>query len=118
MAPPEFRKIKDDAELQDRLVKAVKETDQRVAKDPADPILSSFQAQLEAIGKWTANGRTPLPDEVRSLTLGLVAMREYEGPEPEYSFLLQSISGYIKLRAGISIHQVVLGKKKPPSTTP
>jgi hypothetical protein len=35
-------------------------------------------AQLDAISQWTANGRTPTPDERESIDMGIRVIREYE----------------------------------------
>jgi hypothetical protein len=48
-------------------------------KMPQDPTLNSVSRQLEAIERWTANGRSPSPDERNSVALGLRMSREFEG---------------------------------------
>lgn len=43
----------------------------------------SFTAQLEAIQEWTKDGRTPSEDERARVTMGRIAVREFDGEPPE-----------------------------------
>ena len=41
-----------------------------------------IEMQLDAMRRWTADGREPLPDERKSVTIGLVIIRELD-PQPD-----------------------------------
>jgi hypothetical protein len=44
----------------------------------SDEMLESVEAQLEAMQRWTLNGRTPTNDERESIDVGLLAARGLE----------------------------------------
>jgi hypothetical protein len=62
--------------------------------------LSSVGVQLDAIKQWTANGRTPAPDERSKIGMGLRMTREFgEERDPEIQQLRQavmSLDHYVK----------------------
>ena len=55
------------------------------------PALQRTQKQLEAMQKWTANGREPSERERRSIDVGLVAAREFDGERGELGQLAQKL---------------------------
>ncbi len=64
------------------------------------PAIESIVMQLDAIRRWTDNGRDPLPDERASITIGKVVVRELE-PAPdasmaEYNEQLVELCDYFK----------------------
>ncbi len=51
-------------------------------------------------------------EEVRSLTMGLIAVREYETRDQAYAFRIQALSAYVKRMSGLSTHELILGRKR------
>jgi len=49
-----------------------------VQRLPGERLLGSVLRQLEALQTWTANGRTPTPDERKRIVMGIQMYREYE----------------------------------------
>jgi hypothetical protein len=62
----------------DQLTRAEKACAQLIHKHPDEDELGAVQRQLEAIRKWTNNGRKPTAKERESLDMGLRLFREYE----------------------------------------
>lgn len=64
------------------------------------PMHDSIVAQLDAMRAWTANGRTPTPEERDSIDIGLRAIREMDPPmddvEAEYAECLVQLAGYFE----------------------
>ena len=60
----------------------------------------SIAAQLQAMTEWSAAGRTPTPDERDRITIGLIAIREFdsepEGEEAEFIECLMQLAGYFE----------------------
>lgn len=60
----------------------------------------SIAAQLQAMTEWTAAGRTPTPEEQDRITIGLIAIREFdsqpEGDEAEFTECLIQLAGYFE----------------------
>ena len=58
----------------------------------------SIAAQLRAMTEWTAAGRTPTPEERDQITIGLIAIREFDaepvGEEAEFMECLIQLAGY------------------------
>lgn len=51
-------------------------------------VYQSIRAQLEALTRWTANGRRPTPEEEQSINVGVIAVRELDdNPNPEVQAL-------------------------------
>jgi hypothetical protein len=50
-----------------------------LAQSPNDDVMLRIQMELEAMGKWTADGREPSQDERTIIDIGLVAVRELDG---------------------------------------
>ena len=64
------------------------------------PAIESIVMQLDAIRRWTDQGRDPLPDERASITIGVLVVRELE-PAPdaamaEYNEQLVELTDYFK----------------------
>lgn len=61
---------------------------------------ASIAAQLQAMTEWTAAGRTPTPDEQDRITIGLIAIREFdsepEGEEAIFIECLLQLAGYFE----------------------
>jgi|CXWL01.1.fsa_nt_gi hypothetical protein len=64
------------------------------------PMHDSIVAQLDAMGDWTANGRTPTPEERDRITIGLYAIREMDPPmddaEADHAECLVQLAGYFE----------------------
>lgn len=58
--------------------------------------------QLRRIQSWIEQGRKPVLEEVRALTLGLLALRELEATDPEFAFQLQAIHAFTIRWSGVS----------------
>jgi hypothetical protein len=76
------------------LATAKKDCEKLIQKLPFEDTLRSVQMQLEAIERWTANGRTPTPAERKSLDMSLRMFREYETTDDvEIADLRDEVSG-------------------------
>jgi hypothetical protein len=68
------------------------------SRSPKDETLEAIDRQLQAMLRWSAGGRTPLPDERRSIDVGLVAVRELEDSQDvevvDYAERLQELNNY------------------------
>jgi hypothetical protein len=62
---------------------------------PDDPALQSMQKQLEAIDQWTVNGGVPTVDQRRSINMGLVMYRQFEGTRDLEEYQLRELAGGI-----------------------
>jgi hypothetical protein len=65
--------------------------------------MEAIMCQLDAMKRWTANGRNPTRDERRSISINLIVSRELQGvpedlPNDLYEYLqkLIELSGYFK----------------------
>lgn len=72
---------------------ARRETDRRLGAGPvgADPVhamLAAIKRQLRYMAGVVAAGPTPSVDQANSLTLGVIAVREFEADDPAYCDLL------------------------------
>lgn len=48
-----------------------------------DPYLESVLAQLDAMKRWTADGREPTEQERKSMTIGMIMTREFDSPSTD-----------------------------------
>ena len=48
-----------------------------LARTPSDATMQRINKQLEAMKRWTGNGRKPTENERRNIDVGLVAAREF-----------------------------------------
>jgi hypothetical protein len=91
----------DRAGFLDALDRAIVDTRRLGGAPPGFPPLESILYQLEMIRLWTANGRQPTRDERRSITIGLIVVRELEPAATDelydYTELIHEISFYFKL---------------------
>jgi hypothetical protein len=86
----DFFKVLDDA---------LQETKRIAGPSATWPPIESILDQLDAMKRWTANGRDPTKDERRSISIGLIASRELQGvPDDLYDYVqkLHELSGYFK----------------------
>jgi hypothetical protein len=67
---------------------------------PHERLLSSVHKQLEALQAWTIGGRTPTPDERKSIIMGIQIYREYEMTDDDDLDRLKgrvgSLNNYVK----------------------
>jgi hypothetical protein len=61
---------------------------------------ASIGAQLQAMTDWTAAGRTPTDEERDRITIGLIAIREFDsepvGEEADFTECLLQLAGYFE----------------------
>lgn len=58
----------------------------RMLKDqPKNMTIESIDTQLDAMWRWTQNGRAPLQDERESIRIGLLAVRELDAEAQDES---------------------------------
>jgi hypothetical protein len=62
---------------------------------PGDPALESTQVQLDAVDKWTAQGRTPTIQERKSTGMGLRMYRQFEMTDDVALYKLRNLIGEI-----------------------
>jgi hypothetical protein len=70
------------ADFQRALDEALHEIGDLVKKAPKLAPYEEIEMQLDAMKRWTANGREPTKDERTSITIGLLVIRELD-PEPD-----------------------------------
>ena len=56
----------------------------RLSALPGDGIVEAISEQLEAMHEWTSNGRAPTAEEQGRVSIGVIAIREFDGhPDQE-----------------------------------
>jgi hypothetical protein len=82
------------------LDEAIRLTSDRLRQNPKDENYQSVEMQLDAMWRWTRDGRTPTDDERQSITIGRIAVREFEPAEtPEeydYNNYLHELNYYFE----------------------
>jgi hypothetical protein len=63
------------------LDEALKEVAVRIPKIPGFEPLESIELQLDAMKRWTVNGRVPTEDERHWVDIGVITIRELEPAE-------------------------------------
>ncbi len=88
------------SDFQPLLERLIAETNAQVAHSPTWRVLTSIQAQLQAMRTWTADGRDPLPEERARISIGMLVVRELEPGMPAelapYASALIEITDYFK----------------------
>ena len=78
----------------------MKQTKDLVRQNPTYPPFENIDMQLDAIARWTANGRDPTKDERQQVSIGKLVVRELEpaGTDEmyEYTQKLHELNGYFK----------------------
>jgi hypothetical protein len=62
-----------------------------LTRTPQDATMLRIQKQLDAMARWSSNGRTPTDGERRSVDVGLVAAREFDGATGELNELAEKL---------------------------
>lgn len=80
------------------LQKATREGELLLRRRPGDPVIEVIERQLEAVGAWSANGRTPTKAERGSIDIALRASRELEGDSDACNWTrdLYALDAYIE----------------------
>jgi hypothetical protein len=73
-----FDDINNRADFFRELAKATAQVKVVLAQNPHDDTFQAVLTQLEAIARWTANGRTPTDEERGKIGMSLRLHREYE----------------------------------------
>jgi hypothetical protein len=63
-----------------------------LAQSPNNPIMQRINKQLDAMKRWTDNGREPSESERRNIDVGLIAARELSEATGEVADLAQKLS--------------------------
>ncbi len=71
---------------------AIKLTNERLALAPDFQILRSVKAQLDFILDSFQKNKKPTDAEKERVTLGVLAVREFEDNDPEYADILSKVS--------------------------
>lgn len=93
-----YGNINSRADFFDVLKQAISDGRAILAKRPGDASIEAIVRQLEAVTKWTANGRTPTEDERESIDVAVRASREFEGDRETYAWTrsLYALDAYIE----------------------
>ena len=87
----DFERVVKDARLITRLL---------LSGESLDPTIESIDTQLDALERWSANGREPTPAERKSISVGILAARELDDVrDPEIQVLagkLHSVQSYVR----------------------
>jgi hypothetical protein len=70
-----------------------------LAASPTNVVMQVIQKQLEAMKRWTDNGRDPTESERTSIDVGLIAVRELseaDGAAQELSSRLMALNSYFE----------------------
>ena len=62
-----------------------------LTRTPQDATMLRILKQLDAMGRWNSNGRTPTEGERRSVDVGLIAAREFDGAKGELNDLAEKL---------------------------
>jgi hypothetical protein len=86
-------------EFRDRVDKAMAALGKQMQQTPRFDPYESVEMQLDALKRWTADGREPTDDERARINMGLIVIREFD-PEPDeelYDLMqdLHQIQGYV-----------------------
>lgn len=71
---------------------ALRLTNERLVIAPDFPVLKSVKAQLEYILDSFRSGKKPTESEKDRVTLGTIAVREFENNDSEYADKLEKVS--------------------------
>ena len=75
--------------------KALQQTAEFQKLDPSWSLLKQVRTQLEFMQKCTENGRAPTPEEADRVTVGPIAVKNFDDTQPEYaSWLMELDSGF------------------------
>jgi hypothetical protein len=89
----------DDINSRKDFFRALSEAQRKVSdalkRMPRDGTLQSTKLQLDAVANWTANGRTPTPEERESTDMGLRMYREFETTDDVELYELRNLIGGI-----------------------
>ncbi|HXX65905.1 MAG TPA: immunity protein Tsi6 family protein [Polyangiaceae bacterium] len=88
--------IQTKVDFRDFLAKAIVKTDEFLKLDASWSILVQVKQQLEFMRQCTDNGRDPLPDEAQKITIGPIAVRNFDDTHPEYAAWLMELDGSFK----------------------
>ena len=62
-----------------------------LTRAPQDATMQRILKQLDAMARWSANSRTPTDGERRSVDVGLIAAREFDGAKGELNDLAEKL---------------------------
>ncbi|MGA7855339.1 MAG: hypothetical protein WCA15_18610 [Candidatus Acidiferrales bacterium] len=62
-----------------------------LTRTPQDATIQRILKQLDAMDRWSANSRTPTEGERRSVDVGLIAAREFDGAKGELNDLAEKL---------------------------
>ncbi len=62
-----------------------------LTRTPQDATMQRILKQLDAMARWNSNGRTPTDGERRSVDVGLIAAREFDGATGELNELAEKL---------------------------
>ncbi|MGA7917645.1 MAG: hypothetical protein WCA00_20595 [Candidatus Acidiferrales bacterium] len=62
-----------------------------LARAPQHPAMERIEKQLDAMKRWSASSRTPTDGERRSIDVGLVAAREFDGATGDLQQLAEKL---------------------------
>jgi hypothetical protein len=76
-----------------RVLREATEIAQRVlAPHPENAVMARIGRELEAMKRWTDNGREPTESERKSIDVGLIAVRELSGATDDVGDLADKLS--------------------------
>jgi hypothetical protein len=82
-----------------------------------DPHIESFLAQLDAMRRWTDNGRQPTVVERRSISIPKTLVREFQNPPTDelydYTEKLREVAYYFWLWLEDDVFQTIDAKDRP-----
>jgi hypothetical protein len=79
----EYGEIKSRADYLRILFDSKRIVERIVSRSPANPVMQNIRKQLDAMTRWTDNGRQPTETERRNIDVGLIAVRELDGATDE-----------------------------------
>lgn len=78
----DFHRVLDEASI---IVRGIR------TRTPQDPTVQRILKQLDAMARWSSHGRTPSDGERRSIDVGLIAAREFDGARGELNDLAEKL---------------------------
>ncbi len=94
--------IENRSEFEAILRKALLRTDELAKLGPSFPLPSMIRPQLDFISQFLRGDRDPSPEERARVNIGLVAVRNFDDSDPEYSAWLKALNYAFKYWEQIS----------------
>lgn len=108
-SPYRFEPVRDASNFTVTLASALSATDEHVASQ-SRPDAKPIRSQLQRIQGWWNSGLRPSGKDLKSLTLGLTAVRDWESLDARYAYRLQVLHAYVIRWCEVPINRLLLAR--------